>query len=316
MNGATIRAFTAGDEEGINASFNRAFSLHRELTDWYWKFPSEPAGRWVWVAVAESGEVLAHYAAVPALMQVDGRTVLAGQGVDAFAVPEVQGQGLYTRTVQAFYRACGSAGRLAVSYVFPGVRSARIFADRLGFDHLGEARVWRRSPDRRPTLCTGHEVVAVEPDARLDGLWAASAGRYPVAAVRDAAWLARRFSGRPGVHYLHLAAVRRGVVHAWAVARVEERRVAWAELVWDGTRRGALAALDGALVGVARRAGVHTLELWLEGDEAAADVLRRLGWRREPPPAAMVRMARSFTPAVGAAALRRLYVTMGDADLV
>lgn len=316
IDGAVIRAFVPGDEIGINESFNRAFSLRRELADWQWKFPPEPTGRFVWVARASSGAILAHYAAVPVWLQVDGHRVLAGQGVDAFAVPEAQGRRLYTRTVQAFYEACGGEERLAVSYVFPGLRSARVFADRLGFERLADAAVWRRSPHRRPALCTGHEVVTGVPDGRLDALWTASARRYPVAAVRDAAWLARRFSGRPGVDYLHLAAVRRGVVHAWAVVRVEERRVAWAELVWDGARPGSLAALDRAVVTVARRSNLDLLELWLEGDSEAAAVLRRLGWRREAPPAAMVLMARSFTPAATAGALRRLYVTMGDADLV
>lgn len=311
-----IRPFAPGDEAGINASFNRAFGLERALADWYWKFPAAPPGRWVWVAATDEGRILAHYAAVPVTVQIDGVTVLAGQGVDAFALPEVQGTGLYTRTVQAFYAACGGSQGLAISYVLPGPRSARIFADRLEFEPLSEPGLWRRSSRRRAALCTGHQVVEADPDARADALWAAAAKRYPVAAVRDAAWLKRRFTGRPGVRYLHLAALRRGRVHAWAVARVEEHRVAWAELVWDGSQRGALAALDRALVNLARRAQVDTLELWLEGDEAAAAVLRRLGWRRGPPAAAMVLMARSFIPAVNPGALRRLYLTMGDADLV
>lgn len=316
LSDATIRAFAPGDEGGINASFNRAFGLRRAVADWFWKFPAEPLGRFIWVAVDGSGEVLAHYAAVPAVMQVDGRRVVAGQGVDAFAVPECQGQRLYSRTAQAFHETYGGEGRLEVCYVFPGLRSARIFADRLGFERLAEPAVWRRSLARRTAWWSGHEVVAAAPDERLDGLWRAAAPRYPVAVMRDAAWLKRRFTGRPGVDYLHVAAVRGGEVHAWAVLRVEAQRVAWAELVWDGERGGALAALDRVAVELARRAGVGTLEMWLEGDEAAAVVFRRLGWRRQPPPAAMLLMARSFTPAVPTAALRRLYVTMGDADLV
>ncbi len=316
MNGVTIRAFAPGDEGEVNAAFNRAFSLRREVADWRWKFPPGPPGRFIWVAVDSSGHVLAHYAAVPVLMQVDGRRILAGQGVDAFAVPECQGQRLYSSTAQAFHAACCGEERLAVSYVFPGLRSARIFADRLGFERLADAGVWRRLPGRRTAWYTGHEVIAVAPDERLDALWVASAARYPVAVVRDAAWLARRFTGRPRVDYLHLAAVRRRVVHAWAVVRVEEHRLAWAELVWDGAQGGALAALDRATVELARRAGATTLEMWLEGDEEAAEVISRLGWRRQPPPAAMLLMARSFTPAVGTGVLRRLYVTMGDADLV
>ncbi len=316
MKGVTIRAFVPGDEEGINASFNRAFSLHRGMADWHWKYPAEPLGRFVFVAVDVAGHVLAHYAAVPVLMQVDRRRILAGQGVDAFSLPEVRGQRLYTRTVQAFHEAYGAAELLAVSYVFPGPRSARIFADRLGYERLWDAMVWWRSPARRTVWWTGHEVVDVVPDERLDALWATSASRYPMAVVRDAAWLRRRFTSRPGVDYLHLGAVRRGVVHAWAVLRVEPQRLAWAELVWDGAQGSALAALDRAAVELARRAGVPTLELWLEGDAEAAAVLSGLGWRRQPPSAPMVVMARSFTPAVGPGALRGLYVTMGDADLV
>ena len=316
VNGIIIRPFAAGDEAGINASFNRAFGLQRQLEDWVWKFQPTPFGRFIWVAATPGGEVLAHYAAVPVPVQVAGKVLLAGQGVDAFAVPEVQGQHLYTRTVQAFYEACGGEQQLAVSYVFPGLRSARIFEHRLGFSLLAEAKVWRRPLARPGARCTGHQVVRVAPDGRLDELWRAAAPRYPVAVVRDAAWLTRRFSGRPGVDYLHLAARRRHQLHAWAVVRVEASRVAWADLVWDGDRPAAVAALDGAITDLARRAGVENLELWLEGDGAAEEVVRHYGWRRVPPPAAMLLMARSFTPAVGIDELSCLYVTMGDADLV
>lgn len=316
MTEVTVRPFAPGDEAGINASFNRAFGLNRPLEDWFWKFPTAPFGRFIWVAISPQGEVLAHYAAIPVRLQVAGKEVLAGQGVDAFAVPEVQGQRLYTRTVREFYGAYGGETQLALSYVFPGPRSARIFTQRLDFTMLGEPWVWRRTLDHRRARCTGYEVIRVTPDGRLDALWQAAAARYPVAAVRDAAWLGRRFAGRPGVDYLHLAAVRRKELHAWAVVRVEASRVAWAELVWDGARPAAVAALERAVTEVARRAGVPTLELWLERDEAAAEVLRHYGWRRVPPAATMFFAARSFSPEVKVADLSRLYITMGDADLV
>jgi len=323
MDDAVIRPYHAGDEAAINDAFNAVFGADRALAEWAWKFQGEPEGRWIMVAVAPHGEVLAQYAAVPARFKVDDRVVRAGQLVDVFTRREAR-RGLATgrlflETVRRFFVDFGAPDRLAVQYGFPGERHLRLGVGHLGYGEMPLQPVgyWVRPARRRGSAFTGHRVRSGLDRAAADDLWRRAAPRYRVGVVRDAAWLLRRFTGRPGVEYQHLSAWRRGRVHAWAVVRVRETAVAWAELVWDGEDPGALAALDRAIAGRARAAGVGEVELWLMGDGEAETALARLGWTRGEQPQGLNVGGRSFHPDIAMAAFPgRLYVTMGDADLV
>ncbi len=319
----TYRLYRPGDEERINAEFNRVFGLDRPLAEWRWKYPAEPEGRWIMVAAGERDRILAHYGAVPVRLRVEALEVRAGQICDVYTVPETR-HGLAAArtsiaTVHAFYAQCGAPDKLALLYGFPGTRHLSLGLARLGYDEMPPqpVPVWRRSPERRARLFSGHAVRAGFDAGAAGALWSGACARYPVAAVRGAAWLSRRFTGRPGVEYVHLVARRRGRPAALAVVRLQGRLASWADLVWDGEDRRALAALDRAVVAVARRAGAAGLEMWLDGDDAAEAVFAGLGWERGTHPDGLVMVARSFHPEIAAASFAgRFYLTMGDADLV
>jgi hypothetical protein len=150
-----------------------------------------------------------------------------------------------------------------------------------------------------------------------DALWSRAAERYPFAAVREAAWLQRRYAGRPRVEYVHLYVRRRAVARAWGVARFQGDALHLADLVWDGSDPRDLQAVDRAFVTHARRGGVTRLEMWLDGDPAAAEVLASRGWVRQPDPPDFGMVGRAFHPAIDLAEVaRHIYLTMGDSDLV
>ena len=135
--------------------------------------------------------------------------------------------------------------------------------------------------------------------------------------MRDSTWLRRRFTGRPGVEYVHLSAWRQGRVHAWAVVRVQPPVTRWAELVWDGEDPGALAALDRAITSGSLAVKLERLDMWLMGDQLAAEALRRLGWEQRKHPDKLSLVARSFHRDINVTTLPgRFYVTMGDSDQV
>ncbi len=319
----TVRAYTAGDEVAINAGFNRVFGLHRAPTEWRWKYQEEPEGRWIMITVDEAERVIGHCGAVPMRMQVGQLRVRAGQLVDNFTRPEARhGLGaarVYLRTVESFFASFGGPSGLALLFGFPGERHLRLGLARLGYDRMPPQSVgyWVRSAHRRKELQTGHEIrQGFDPDA-IDELWRRSAPRYEVAAVRDSTWLKRRFTGRPGVEYVHLSAWRQGRVRAWAVVRVQPPVTRWAELVWDGEDPAALAALDRAITSGSLAVKLERLDMWLMGDELAAEVLRRLGWEQRKHPDRLSLVARSFHPDIDVTTFPgRFYVTMGDSDLV
>jgi hypothetical protein len=319
----TVRTYTAGDEVAINAGFNRVFGLHRAPTEWRWKYQEEPEGRWIMITVDEAERVIAHCGAVPMRMQVGQLRVRAGQLVDNFTRPEARhGLGaarVYVRTVESFFASFGGPSGLALLFGFPGERHLRLGLARLGYDRMPPQPVgyWVRSAHGRKQLQTGHEIRQGFDRDAIDELWRRSAPRYEVAAVRDSAWLKRRFSGRPGIEYVHLSAWRQGRVHAWAVVRVQPPVTRWAELVWDGEDPAALAALDRAITSGSLAVKLERVDMWLMGDELAAEALRRVGWEQRKQPDRLSLVARSFHPDIDVTTFPgRFYVTMGDSDLV
>ncbi len=320
VNGPAVdyRPYRPGDEGAINGGFNEVFGASRSLEEWTWKFPAEPEGRWIMLAVGADDRVLAHYGAVPVRVRFGGEAVRGGQIVDAYSRVEVRGTRVFSTCYERFIDAFGRPEALPLMFGFPGRRHYEMGLKALKYIPIGSVPYLRRRTRRRFTLAGLRYEVRTGLEAGAAGdLWARAAARYDVAAVRDAAWLKRRYRGRPGVEYVHVSAWRRGRPQCWAVARAQGGVLRWAELVWDGESAGALDALDHALDGLARRLSCTTLELWLGGDAAADRVLGRLGWEHQPCPLDMLMVARTFDPLVDLDRMRKgIYLTMGDSDLV
>ncbi len=322
MSEHTVRPYRPGDEETINAGFNQAFGLDRTLEEWRWKFPERPDGRFLMVTVDPEGRVLAHYGAMPVRMKAGELKVKAGQIVDVYSASEAR-SGLaaartFLHTADTFIETYCKPEALSVCYGFPSKRPLKLGVLRTGYGQMSPQPVslWRRDTRRRGRWLTGHKVVEGFSRERVDDLWLRSRGRYAMGGERDGLWLSKRFTGRPGVAYLHLAALRRGRCHALAVLRLTASVASWADLVWDGEDSRALAALDRAATVAARRAGAEQLEMWLDGDRDAARALTDLGWSREDHPLIHL-VVHTFHPSIEPAWVPgRIYITMADADLV
>jgi hypothetical protein len=312
------RQFQNGDEVEINDGFNRVFGLNRPLDEWRWKFPELPEGRWIMLAVDPDGHVLAHYGAVAMQVKFGADQVRAGQIVDAYSSDEVRGTRVFTTCYERFIDSFGRPDGLPLMFGFPGRRHYEMGLKALKYVPIGAVPYWVRTARRRSPRTVWRLGVRRGFDAAaVDELWRRAARRYEAAVVRDAAWLARRFGGRPGVEYVHVSVRRRRRARAWAVVRAQEATLRWAELVWDGEEARDLVSLDRALDAFARRLACTSLELWLGGDEPAQQILGRLGWMQQPCPQDVLMVARSFD---SRADLRRMqesfYLTMGDSDLV
>jgi hypothetical protein len=313
-----VRPYRDRDETAINEAFNAVFGLRRPIAEWAWKFQAEPEGRWIYLAEDRSGRLLACYGALPVRFRLGGLVARAGQPVDVFSVPDARRSGVFTRCYEEFIRAFGNPDDLPLMFGFPGGVHYGMGLKLLRYVALRPVPLWQRGVRAgRPSLLGRPAVTrGFDPEAS-DALWVRAAERYPFAAVRDAAWQRRRYTGRPGVDYIHLYARRRGLARAWGVARLQGHSLQLADLVWDGSDARDLEALDRAFVSQARRAGAAHLEMWLAGDPAAAEALAARGWVQLPDPPDIGMVGRAFHPAIDLGEVgRRVYLTMGDSDLV
>lgn len=321
-----IHPYRAGDEEAINRGFTRVFGVPRSVEEWRWKFPATVEGvgggrRILWLE-DDDGEAAAHFAVQPVPVEIDGETVAAGHAVDIYSDRRrgLARQGPFVQLVHAFYERYGGPEGLAFLYGFPGHRHFRLGVRLLGYSPPRPVGFWRRDFLLSPGAVRHRFGVSVERGFDRDAwdrLWSRSRHRYPVAARRDGAWAARRFTGRPGVDYAHLRVrSRRRNPAAVAVLRLGDGALRWADLVWDGVREEDLEILDRGIHDLARSHGLEHGHLWLDGDPEAARVLLRRGWVPGREPAGLSLGAVALTDGVHAADVaRRLYVTMADADL-
>jgi hypothetical protein len=151
--------------------------------------------------------------------------------------------------------------------------------------------------------------------ATADAFWARCRRRYPVAAVRDGAWLAARFRSRQGVRYHVLVARRWGRVGAWAVLRLADGSAHLLDLAWDGDDPRALHALDDEARRAAEAFGAPRMEMWLQGDEAARRVLLEYGWEEHSEPSPVRLGTVVFDLGIdGPGLARRFYATLGDVE--
>jgi hypothetical protein len=314
----TYRPYRPGDEIQINDGFNRVFGLNRSIEEWRWKFPEQPEGRFIMLAVGSSGRVLAHYGAVVGRVQFGDRTVRAGQIVDAYSREEVRGTRVFSTCYEHFISAYGNAEGLPLMFGFPGRRHYEMGLKALKYIPICSVPYWSRRARRRITLPAWRFEVREGFDGdEVNDLWRRAALRYDVTVVRDAGWLARRYRERPGVEYQHLSVRQRGHTRAWAAARAQESVLRLADLIWDGDDPRVLAVLDQALDRLASRLRCARLELWLGNDAGAERALYDCRWRRQLCPLDMLMVARSFSPLVDLDRMQRgCYVTMGDSDLV
>ena len=140
-----------------------------------------------------------------------------------------------------------------------------------------------------------------------------------MAVVRDADHALRRLAGRPGVRYHRFLVFPRFSFRAAAYAafRTDGSRVRWVDLVWDHHHPGALELVGHLSAGLVAQTGAEVEELWLNGDVEGQERLERLGFVEEPEPGKLVMVARAFDPGVDLAAMaEKIYITMGDSDLV
>ena len=136
----SLRRFSISDVTSVVQLLNNVFKPPTPFTEewWHWKYEKNPAGFWgeqgdAWVA-EDKGEIVGHYAVIPSIISLYGKTILAGQSVDTAVHPEYRGMGIFGSLAKNVY--ADIKNRYSFLYGYPTEMAYK------GFLGLG----WKENP--------------------------------------------------------------------------------------------------------------------------------------------------------------------------
>jgi len=344
---AEIDRFRPEDQRGAEGLYRRVFGTDASQANrlrWDWQYRRNPAARrgepLIWVA-REGGSVIGQYAAMPVVVQVDGREVEAAWGMDVMVAPERQRQGLGEQLFRTWDRNVGAALGLGLTE-----SSLRLF-QKLRWPDLGSVPslakplsrralrrpTWSRTINRlisalispwvrliaRPRPVTEEIRVIKQFDERFTELWSRLAREFSFAVRRDADYLNWKYVQPPHVRY-HIAALVRG-----------DRADGY--IVYRHVREplGRTTRLVDLLASPSDEAGILALLRWLDREARAADsdrirtylthagfrkLLRKSGYYQTKSAVQLVAKFNAVEmPDTFYAEADGWHVTLGDADL-
>lgn len=245
MSDVRIRAAGPADDAGIRALLSANFPDNVKAREAFtrWQYWENPFGTTVsWVAEAPDGRLVAHWAAVPVPLVLDGRRTRGAKGVDGATDPAFRGQGLFTKVGARMMADCANYGIDAL-LTHPNPDAAggaeragahlvsRIAAHVRPLDPVWMARRFRIPRPAAAALAgaafrvpagDAHAVVDA-PAPELDDLWAVAGAQVRNGVVRDAMWWRWRYVDRPERPYAFVEARRSGRLTGAAVLTVAER---------------------------------------------------------------------------------------------
>jgi len=322
-----VRPYRPGDEARILELFRRVFRVERSLDHWRWKFEENPAGRCMRLAETPSGELVGQYAGLPVRMAWGEKTLVFTQIIDVMVDPHfrlgLKRPGLFSALATRYIADYGGLGKVSGGYGFPTPEALRIGQRVAGYipvrPVVSLVRVLGRADGGRLPWSAGlFRIEEVDRfGSEIDRLWEQVRSGLPVAIVRDARYLNWRYADCPDVRYRMLAAFHRltGVPAGVAILRLGVRDQRIAALVdWLVSSLAAASALFARCKGMAREAGMESLEAWFPPYSWPSRWFRDLGFHEHATIYEFVALPTS--PEVSVEwAKERWYYTMGDSDI-
>jgi ribosomal protein S18 acetylase RimI-like enzyme len=329
-----------------------------------WQYEHNPAGRaLIWVARGrQSGEVVGQYWILPMRVQILDQVQMGGVIVNVVVHPSYRRQGMGTALAKSAHADCPHRG-LDFHYGIPSPSSyhmdtvvmknrelgrlpllirpldwgalAAYRFDQAWLKHLaragqrivtGMSKGGERAQDHTRSALRIDEVARF--GDTFDAFWARVEQKYPVALVRDAAWLNWRYKDVPTRAYRALAAYEGQRLVGYAVTRCTTfegvRTGLIVDLMVEPTQAGDQAAR--ALVAEATASfveeGMHLAGCLMLPTSQEFRALRRQGYwvcprRLEPQPFPLTtRLYSDGVPSAVVQDLRCWHFTMGDYDVV
>ncbi|WP_422123967.1 GNAT family N-acetyltransferase [Planococcus sp. X10-3] len=333
-----IRNYQPGDEEGINALYQTVFGKSRSLAEWQWKFVEFTEAAPIIIVAEQDGQIVGHAAVLKIPGVSNGRRVQLGERVDIMVHPSHQGQGIYKEIVQAMIEACTAAG-IDVLYGFPAEKAKDVFLKTAGGEDLGN--VPRFLAVQRPGALIGTKLpafaklakiadkpyglltkrkspyqlrdYAANDSALIDELYHRFAAAYPLHAVRDSAYIQRRYLAHPTRDYMVQMILKEDAAVGYAVCRTEkmENGTTTATIV-DLWAQPDAAVLTGILRTIRNTADADAINCWAVGGSARYSALKSAGFRHINSPMPFV--IRTFNTELKVSQLADWHLSQSDVD--
>lgn len=204
-----IREYTKGDETEIMALDARELPSRwnrRTLDNWYWKFTeNNPAGHsLIWVAEHKE-HLVGHFAAVPYRLKAFDEELTASHTIGALVDRKFQNRGLLKFVGEKLMENLAQ-NNIPFTWGFPNRLAHKFENVILKYNDLLNFDQWRLDQsDMKKTPANPAIRPVTEFGTQFDTLWKASAMDYPVAVVRNAAYLNWRYLQRPDWKYYPFA---------------------------------------------------------------------------------------------------------------
>jgi GNAT acetyltransferase-like protein len=243
-----IRAYRAGDEDGIRRLFEICHRRPLELDVWRWRYAPQARIPPVTVVAVDGGEIVGHVSALPSPLGRGERALRGGLWVDLMIEPKHRNLTLFLDIAEENRRLCAEAG-VEFLFAFPNDKSFPVLKRMLGWQDGGDIAALEGplASLRRPAG-SGAKTENVDSfGADFDELWNRVRPKDRLCAARGGQRLSWRYRGRPRARY-----------PAWSSRASTGRLDGWlAAKVFDGTKG---------------RIG-DILDFWFEPGGTSSDVL-------------------------------------------
>jgi hypothetical protein len=317
----TAAPYRAEDERRVLDLWKVAFGKELDPDLWRWKYVENPFGLRILVCRdPKSEEAVVVYSGVPYRARWNGREVEIVQLMDIMSHPDVRKTGLFIKAAEIFFDTF-AGGDSVLYYGIPGRYHFDIGAKYLHYSELDSGVAYLRGSTLELVCGSSLFGPSVQlqdrPTPDLDQIWNEVAGHYPLAAVRDAAFVNWRFFLNPQRDYL-LYVLRTGITRrpqGYAVVGIDEGAARVVDVVTPPDP-ALIGFLSGRVAADLAARGIDTLETWLPGRHFITEGLVGAGWAREPEPLGIVPTARSFDDRLTIPwVAESFFYTMADSDL-
>lgn len=315
------RPYRSEDEAEVLALWEKAFGRKLDEGVWRWKYADNPFGRRILLCLDDDGLALVMYSGVPYRANWNGRVVEIVQLMDIMSHPDYRKTGLFVKAADTFFDLF-AGGDSVLYYGIPGRYHFDIGAKYLLYSELQSGVAYLRGDTgglaRRPKIFGGAAERIDHAAVALDGVWSGLKEHFPLAAIRDSAFVEWRFFQNPIRDYrvyVYRAGFSKRPV-GYAAVGIEGDTARLVDLLAPPDHR-VVADFTGQIAADLASQGPATVETWLPASHFLSRLLIDADWVRHPEPLGIVPTARSFDDRLTIPwTSENFYYTMADSDLM